>query len=589
MKEGENVTKNIVEQIENMMKIRRKEVVVQDDGKSYTYGDLDSITYKIASFLQCKGVVIEDVVAICVERSWLSVCTTVGILRAGAAFLPIDKKTPVNRIKKILKTSKAKMIICDKDLVIDSNESLDVVNINQIIVTECGGNILKENPINVNTLAYVIFTSGTTGEPKGAMIEHGGMFNHVFEKISLLELNEQSVVAHNASIGFDISVWQILAPLCCGAKIVIFPEKIILQISKFVKKIEEQGITVLEVVPMYLNIIINEYKRSGKKNSLKYVISTGQELTKATVERWFSVFPNIPLINAYGPTEASDDIAHCIITKEDKYDHIPIGLPINNAKFDIKYDNNSCNKGELWVSGICVGRGYIGNEEETKKNFDINKETGERIYKTGDLVSKSADGNYFYHGRIDNQIKLHGNRIEIGEIENCIMKFSCVSGVAVIYNKEMEELCAVFTADQIVDLEQLKAYLKERMPNYMIPSFLLQVSKIPVDINGKTDIREISKIAGCNKKNSNKQDENTVCEMIRKIVGEQELPEGEEWKNDLKSIGLDSLQVIELIVSIEETFGFEFDEQYLQPEVLFNFHEICKCVQMQKIKTELDM
>ena len=577
---------NIVKKIEIIMKENKEKIAVEYNGTHYTYGELDRFTYKIAMFLQNRKITAEDIVAVYMERSWLSVCTTIGILRAGAAFLPIDKKVPTNRIEKILEIANAKVLFCDT--VPDISEMIDInlVDINHIIAEEDFSGMLKEAEINDYTLAYVIFTSGTTGEPKGVMIEHGGLSNHIAEKVRLLELDSQSIVAHNASIGFDISVWQILAPLSCGGQVVIFSEKSILHISRFLKIIEKEMVTVLEVVPTYLNVIISECEKRTVHNNLSYVISTGEELSKAIVERWFSVMPDIPLVNAYGPTEASDDIAHYIISKSDVFEHIPIGMPIRNAKFVIMLDEELSEQGELWVSGICVGRGYIGNIEETQKYFSIDKITGERIYKTGDIVSKSEDGKYYYHGRIDSQIKLRGNRIEIREVESSIMDFEQIREAAVIYNQEKEELYAVFTAANVIDIERLQMYLKKKIPYYMIPSFFKQIPEIPVDINGKTDIRIIRKMISDRKDNISIYNEKKVCELIKEIMKLDALPKDENWKNDLTIIGLESLSTIQLIVSIEETFGFEFDEKYLCPEVIFNFHEICKCILAYTTKSE---
>lgn len=571
---------NIIKAIENMMKEKRNEVAIVYDGIQYTYEDLDYMTYKIALYLQSKEIATEDIVAIYMERSWLSVCATIGVLRTGAAFLPIDTKTPISRLERILEISKAKVIFCDRDVSV--SKDIDRKNINHLLAKKYESRTLKNVRIDQNTLAYVIFTSGTTGEPKGVMIEHGGLCNHISEKIRLLKLDGQSVIAHNASIGFDISVWQILAPLCCGGKIVIFSEKSVLQISKFYKILEEEKVTVLELVPTYLNLLINSCPSKGEYNNLKYVISTGQELTRALVDRWFSVFPDVPLVNAYGPTEASDDIAHCIITKVDKYANIPIGMPISNSKFSIKLEDNSNEKGELLVSGICVGRGYIGNEEETRKFFLVDEYTGERIYRTGDLVSKSEDGKYFYHGRIDQQIKLHGYRIEIGEIENCIMSYEGINEVAVLYKKESEELCAFVTSENPIDLKQLKIYLQDRILYYMIPAVFLQTPKIPVDMNGKTDTRKLMKMLSDDKNSINEKNEKIVCNLIKDIMKLQELPEDESWKSDLTIIGMESLTAIQLIVSIEEAFGFEFDEKDLNLEVIYNFYKICKCIPVQK-------
>ena len=565
---------DIVGKIEGMLKRRGTNVAVRFDGIEYTYEELDFLSSRIASFLQINEICEENIVAVYMDRSWLSVCTIIGIMRSGAAFLPIEKKTHFDRVLQILEISKPKMVISDTELRLDVD--LSFVHINQIMSKP--NKKLKKVKITASSLAYVIFTSGSTGEPKGVMIEYGGLSNHVLEKIRILNLGEESIIAHNASIGFDISIWQIIAPLYVGGKIVIFTDDMIFHLKKFVQVLVEERITVLEVVPTYLNLLIKECKKSELLSDLQYIISTGQELKREIVNRWLLKFPDIPIVNAYGPTEASDDIAHCVITKNDTYDRIPIGIPIDNVKFSINYECNSDTIGELWVSGICVGRGYIGNEEETKKSFFINIDNGSRIYKTGDLVSLTVDGQYVYHGRKDGQIKVHGNRVEIEEIENAIISFHGIDDVAVVYSREKDEIYAVFVATPLVDIGKVKEFLYSKLPSYMVPMKYIQVHKIPVHLNGKTDNKKVLEMF----ETGDSYDEKAVHDIISGIMQIQEFPEDNAWRDDLSILGLDSLAVIRLIVEIEAIYGIEFEDEYLRPEIIFNFNKLCDYIKKKK-------
>ena len=565
---------DIVGKIEGMLKRRGTNVAVRFDGIEYTYEELDFLSSRIASFLQINEICEENIVAVYMDRSWLSVCTIIGIMRSGAAFLPIEKKTPFDRVLQILEISKPKMVISDTELRLDVD--LSFVHINQIMSKP--NKKLKKVKITASSLAYVIFTSGSTGEPKGVMIEYGGLSNHVLEKIRILNLGEESIIAHNASIGFDISIWQIIAPLYVGGKIVIFTDDMIFHLKKFVQVLVEERITVLEVVPTYLNLLIKECKKSELLSDLQYIISTGQELKREIVNRWLLKFPDIPIVNAYGPTEASDDIAHCVITKNDTYDRIPIGIPIDNVKFSINYGCNSDTIGELWVSGICVGRGYIGNEEETKKSFFINIDNGSRIYKTGDLVSLTVDGQYVYHGRKDGQIKVHGNRVEIEEIENAIISFHGIDDVAVVYSREKDEIYAVFVATPLVDIGKVKEFLYSKLPSYMVPMKYIQVHKVSVHLNGKTDNKKVLEMF----ETGDSYDEKAVHDIISGIMQIQEFPEDNAWRDDLSILGLDSLAVIRLIVEIEAIYGIEFEDEYLRPEIIFNFNKLCDYIKKKK-------
>lgn len=483
---------NILTAIEENMKYNSRRVAAIYKEEKYTYADLDKHTYRIAAGLQKEDLHEESLVVVYMKRSWLSVCATIGILRAGFAFLPIDKKIPIERIKKMLALSKARIILTDSEEICIVSNEIKIINVKNL-VKDTKNIKVKKTQFVESKLAYVIFTSGSTGEPKGVMIEHGGMFNHIKEKIRILNLNENSIVAHNASIGFDISIWQIFAPICCGGKIVIFSDEAILLIKKFIRILEETKTTILEVVPTYLSILIKEYEHNKKKSSLKYIISTGEELSIPLAQKWFKLFPNIPLVNAYGPTEASDDIAHCIIKKEDHYTKIPIGIPIKNAEFLIRPIDNEDEKGELWVYGICVGRGYIGNREETQKYFTTDSNTGKRIYKTGDIVSK-INGNFYYWGRIDNQIKYNGNRVELEEIRYYILQIPHIDEAIVFFDKQAGKICAVYHSEHKIEERDFQLYLKKKIPSYMIPTMFFFVEKMPINIHGKIDIGKLKAV-----------------------------------------------------------------------------------------------
>lgn len=494
---------NAINKFRDIVKQYPDKVAIVDNNTKVTYRELEQRSLKIANYLNSHGIGKEDIVGVYMNRSYDSVSSTIGILLSGAAFLPIDVKTPVERIDYMMNQSQAKLMLIN-----EASNRIHGVSINQILNTEA-----KSEPcyldidIGKEDLAYIIFTSGSTGEPKGAMIENRGMNHHLSEKIRILGLDHNCVVAHNAPISFDVSVWQMIAPLCVGGTIVIFSEHQVLSVRKFVKLLVTENVTVLEIVPVYLKFIIDECSRKNYNlNSLKYVISTGEELKLSLAKRWFEIFDNIPLINAYGPTEASDDITHSIITSttiHDISDIVPIGKPINKISLYIKNERlEDCDidqMGELWVSGICVGRGYINNAEETKKHFFVDEKTNERMYYTGDLVTLRKDGNFYYYGRKDDQIKIHGNRIELREIENHILSYSGINDVKAFYNQKEDRIEAMIIVSDTINVDFLREYLKNRIPDYMIPAIFWEMDYFPLNINGKVDIHRIDQYirSGC--------------------------------------------------------------------------------------------
>lgn len=586
--------KNILETINSKMNEWRNKIAVLDNDKSFTYNEINYMSDSIGSYLIGQGVKAEDVVVIYMERSYLSICSILGTLKSGAAFLPIDIKTPLVRIRQIINLSKAKIVLTDKDI------DFKIKNINIIILDTLkyeinNKNILKTN-ISPKNLAYVIFTSGSTGQPKGVMIEHGGMLNHVEEKIRILKMDCDSIVAHNASISFDISVWQILAPLCVGGTIVVFSEDVIKSARKFCNYLHDKKVSIFEAVPTYLNILIDEFKRHPHKcKDLKFVLSTGEELTSALCRKWFDVFENIPLVNAYGPTETSDDITHFIMHKGQVTNRIPIGTPIKNVSLTVMNDyGEKCaegEEGELYVSGICVGRGYINNVAETEKSFFYDSITGEKAYRTGDIVCLNADGNYYYSGRKDTQIKIRGNRIDIREIENTLMNYPSIDQAVVIFSRELNLLNACLISEDEIDYKGLNDYLSEILPTYMIPTNIIRVEEIPVNINGKVDKQKLFSIIKESFKNGKEfvleknhagyEIQDRLIFLLEDILNCSKLSVSNYWKNDMRKIGIDSANIINLVVKVEEAFKFEFEDLFLTPANLYNFNSLLHYIEQR--------
>lgn len=578
--------KNVIQSITNNVKLYGDKTALINGEKKFTYKDVESMSNKVCRYLTEMSIGKEQVVAVYMDRSYLSVISVLGILKAGAAFLPIDIKTPIKRVHFMTEISKAKCIITDSHFVNDTEAcSIPMINIHDILSFSEETSVCAK--IETYSLAYILFTSGSTGLPKGAMVEHGGMNNHLSEKIRILHLSEKSIVAHNASISFDVSVWQILAPLCVGATIVIYPEQSIINLRSFVSILYENKVQVLEVVPTYLSLLIHEMKNySDGFKDLKYLISTGEVLTRQLVDRCFDILPDITLINAYGPTEASDDITHCIIHKNDNYDPIPIGKPINNAEITIvRPDGSICGvnePGELLVSGICVGRGYVGNNDETKLCFQYNSGTNKWTYRTGDLASLGDDGNYYFHDRLDTQIAFHGKRIEVKEIENIMLKFEGINTSAVVYDSTNQQINAFYISDIDIDTTRLRDFLKTLLPLHMIPTFIIRIDKMPVGISGKTDYDALNKMLDISKTNTILEEytpeEKNLLQIIMNIVGIGQLPEDENWKDDLRIIGYNSINAIKLIIEIEKIYDIKIEDDELIPEVLYDYNALKKLI-----------
>ncbi|MFC2155232.1 condensation domain-containing protein [Acidobacteriota bacterium] len=364
--------------------------------------------------------------------------------------------------------------------------------------------LAKESGVNPcyvdrsDDLAYVFYTSGSTGEPKGSIIEHIGMMNHIHSKIDTLQLTRSSTIAQNASFTFDISVWQFFSALTLGGRCVIYPRPTILDANLFITRLEKDRVDILEVVPSYLSVLLDSLDLEyGSLDFLRYLIVTGEEVSREIVRRWFEKYPRIKMVNAYGPTEASDDITHFVMDTLPELDEIPIGSQVQNLHIYIAHsDTNICPvgvPGEIWVSGIGVGRGYLNNPEKTGSVFredPFEQNRGSRLYKTGDLGAWLNDGNIEFLGRKDYQVKIRGFRVELGEIEN---KLLCSTGIKEAYVMDREDdsgnkyLCAYFRAAETIEKTGLKRFLSMDLPAYMVPASFVQMDTFPLTVNGKVD------------------------------------------------------------------------------------------------------
>ncbi len=511
---------------EQVEKTPDKLAVVFEDTQ-LSYKELNTKANQLARLLRAHGVKEDSIVGIMMERSIDMIVSILGVLKAGGAYLPIDFNYSDDRIDYILNDSKTKLIITKGKYQekIKSNIDIKIIefDINSLEIMRQDVDNLR-NINKLNDLAYVIYTSGSTGKPKGAMIEQAGMVNHLFAKINDMEINETSVIAQNASHCFDISVWQFLSAIIVGGKVVIYSDEIILNIDAFVKQVIEDKISILEVVPTYLAAMIKDLKQENIEfKSLRYILVTGEALKGQFVKEWFEIYKNIKMVNAYGPTEASDDITHFIMENKCESDSVPIGYPVQNMKIYILNNNKLCPigiVGELCVSGIGVGRGYINRPELTAEKFVDNPfEMGKRMYKTGDLARWLPDGNIEFLGRIDHQVKIRGFRIELGEIENTLIKHDNIKETVVI-DREDEHgnkfLCAYIVSDKELNISEVRKYLKNSLPEYMIPSYFVQLEVMPMTANGKIDRKALPKLEG--EINTGKEYEAARNEVEEKLV-----------------------------------------------------------------------
>ena len=428
-------------------------------------------------------------------------------------------------------------------------------------------------------LAYIIYTSGSTGDPKGVMVEHIGMVNHLYSKVNTFNIDQSSRVLQNARQTFDISVWQFFCALIEGGTTYIYSIDHALSLSRFLNSLKDDKITVAEVVPSYLDVLLEECRDADfTLPDLQFMIATGEALHRELVSRWFMSFPSIPLGNAYGPTEASDDITHLIMTEPVQTSMVPLGQTIQNMRIWVLNDKfQVCApgvKGEICVIGVGVGRGYLKNPDKTASAFienPINHDFPEyKMYRTGDIGYWLPDGSLVFIGRKDHQVKVRGFRIELGEIEAKILGIPGLRNAAVVdwVNEEGQKYLAAYLASdgEPLSAEAMKKQLLNELPEYMIPEHFIFMDSLPLTRNGKIDRKNLPEPVSIQEEGEEVQltteTEKSVAAIWQQILQREiKSPNDNFFKlggHSLKATRLASLLRKELGVKVELRDIFEY-------------------------------
>lgn len=499
--------RTLVHRLEEVAARHPERIVVECDGRTLAARSLNARANQLARCLLNEAALdSEDVVALLMRRSERLIESILAVWKCNAAYIPIDPDYPADRVKTIVESAGAKLVITEQGC-IDQPLCASLQATTRVVTLESFAEIREQQDpadlgraIRPHDLAYVIFTSGSTGKPKGAMVEHVGMLNHLLSKVDDLGIDAASVVAQTASHCFDISLWQMFAAPVSGGKTVVYTDGTVLEPDRFIERIEADGITIMEVVPSYLAVLLGRVEdRDEAFAKLRYLQVTGEAVTPALVERWFRKFPHIPVANAYGPTECSDNVTHYTMHEPPRTPSIPIGKPLRNFNIYIVDEYmNLCPvgmKGEICASGIGVGRGYLHDPARTAAAFledPFREARGIRLYKTGDIGCYMPDGNLLLFGRKDNQVKIRGFRIELGEIEVALARLAGIRAAVVVDRRDEGKdhyLCAYYTVKAGVDTggEALAGELRHTLPDYMIPAAFVAMAELPLTANGKID------------------------------------------------------------------------------------------------------
>ncbi|MEW2573329.1 amino acid adenylation domain-containing protein [Streptomyces sp. NPDC047070] len=474
---------------------------VQGD-EEWTYRELNARANRIGRALLARGLRPEGVVAVVMERDLDWMAGVLAVLKAGGVYLPVEPHFPSGRIEKTLLRAGCELVLTEGG----STATLDaadtgarVLHVEEAYAEDHADGDLGV-PVAADRLAYIYFTSGSTGEPKGAMCEHAGFVNHVLAKIDDLGVGEGQVVAQTAPQCFDISLWQLVSALLVGGRTLLVAQEVILDVPRFVDTITDGGVNVLQVVPSYLEAVLAELEQRPRElPDLHCVSVTGEAVKKELVQRWFAAEPRIRLANAYGLTETSDDTNHEVMDRVPDEDRVPLGRPVANVRVYVVDEHlvpvPLGAPGEIVFSGVCVGRGYVNDPERTKAAFGEDPyRPGERLYRSGDHGRWLPDGKLEFLGRRDSQVKIRGFRIEIGEIENALLRVDGVRDGAVVVAGGTR-LVAFCAGPEPFDPEAVPARLAVSLPAYMVPSAVHRRESLPLTANGKIDRKTLTALA----------------------------------------------------------------------------------------------
>ncbi|GAA6614913.1 amino acid adenylation domain-containing protein [Scytonema sp. NUACC26] len=477
------------------------------ENEHLTYSEVNAKANQLAHHLRELGVEPEMLVGVCVERSLEMVVGLLGILKAGGAYVPIDPEYPPERLAYMLSDSQVKVLLTQEKFasgLAQQQAHLVCLDTNWQEISPASA----ENPhteVLPHHLAYVIYTSGSTGKPKGAMNSHQGVCNRILWMQQAYQISAEDRVLQKTPFSFDVSVWEFFWPLITGARLVMAQPGGHRDSAYLVKLIATEQITTLHFVPSMLQVFLEEplLESSG---SLRQVFCSGEALPKELQQRFFARL-GCSLHNLYGPTEAAIDVTYWQCQPDSELLSVPIGRAIANTQiYILDRDHQPVPvgvPGELHIGGVGLARGYLNRPELTAEKFIPNPfadRPSQRLYKTGDLVRYFADGNIEYLGRIDHQVKVRGFRIELGEIEAVLGQHPNVRETAVIATQESgtTRLVAYTVAHQqpAPTISELRAFLKQKLPEYMVPSAFVALETLPLTPNGKLDRRALPKPFG---------------------------------------------------------------------------------------------
>ena len=571
-----------IQQWEKQVQQSPHRIAIQEENNILTYSQLNNKVNQLAHYIQQKGVKVNSLIAICLPRSIQQITSILAVLKAGGAYIPLDINYPQERIKFICEDTQTPLIITLEKFKakLPHNTEHIYLDINQQQIAKQPTDNLDSRDLQGSDLAYIIHTSGTTGNPKGVMInqESLGYFAQIIGEAYCMTKSDR--ILQFANICFDMSIEEIFSCFVKGGTLVLRNEEMLSDAQQFIRQIEDWQITIIILSTAYWSVIVREIDRQKLSfpSCLKLTIIGGEKVTRENIQLWQdNIPPQIQLINGYGPTETTVTVTTININSTTITPEKSIGKPLAGVTAYILDDNLQPLPvgvpGELCLGGYGLANGYLNQPKLTAEKFIDNPfvETRHplslRLYKTGDLCRYLPDGNIEYIGRIDNQVKVRGFRIELGEIEASLNKFKNVKQTVVIVKEKAngdKYLAAYLVSENAVTNTELREYLGENLPGYMIPSVFVFLDEFPLTLNGKIDKKALYDIEAQENRDNEyiapiNETEIQLVEIWQKILEVENIG----IKDNFFNLGGHSLLATQVVSRIRNNFQIELPLRYL--------------------------
>nr|WP_262896682.1 amino acid adenylation domain-containing protein [Aquimarina mytili] len=573
---------NIVDLFLKQVDKNPKNIAIKFGDSAISYQELHEKSSKVACVLREFGVKNDSIIGLLMDRSIDTIIGMLGILKAGGAYLPIDINYPDDRKEYIIQDSRTSLILTTINFedIHKLKGDFQIQYIEHAFEKSIGDKDLAVNNVsNPSDLCYVIYTSGTTGNPKGVMIEHRNVVRLFFNENPLFDFGSNDTWTMFHSHCFDFSVWEIYGALLFGGKLIIIPQLIAKDTKQYLDIVKQEGVTVLNQTPSaFYNLIQAELSCKETSLGLRYVIFGGEALNPRKLKSWKEKYPNTKLINMFGITETTVHVTYKEITEHEIQNNISnIGKPISTLSTIIldKYQNLTPKGviGELYVGGSGIARGYLNKPELTAEKFIPNPyNPEEKLYRSGDLARILDSWELEYKGRIDHQIQLRGYRIELGEIENKILTHPKIEEAVVTFKERAGDkyVLAYYKSADELDRNELRRFLLDKLPDYMIPSYFIALTEIPLTSNGKLNTKALPEPELEVIEASSKPKNEIQKELVEIWSGILEI-EGEKIgiHSNFFDIGGNSLKLMKMVDKINATFNAEITvaQVFAYPEI----------------------